>query len=163
MAQNRKNVQEPFKTEKDRPIPPNNNNNTATATIPKSSIMIEPQAQEQPTTSSIVAPKAKKCGWGPNCPICKNVEEDWDGDQQKQVQQPQQPQMQHPQTQNYQKPQNCQRPRSETFDIPDRHLSQLKLHREWEEEMERLNNKYGFDCFSDYELNSESDEGEEYR
>ena len=29
--------------------------------------------------------------------------------------------------------------------------------------MERLNSKYGLDCFSDSELNSESDEGEEYR
>ena len=71
--------------------------------------------------------------------------------------------MQHPQTQYYQKPQNFQRPRSQTFDIPDRHSSQLKLHREWEEEMERLNNKYGLDCFSESEPNSESDEGEEYR
>ena len=29
--------------------------------------------------------------------------------------------------------------------------------------MERLNNKYGLNCFSDSELDSESDEGEEYR
>ena len=29
--------------------------------------------------------------------------------------------------------------------------------------MERLSNKYGLDCFSDSELNSESDEGEEHR
>ena len=29
--------------------------------------------------------------------------------------------------------------------------------------MERLNDKYGFNCFSDSELDSESDEGEEYR
>ena len=29
--------------------------------------------------------------------------------------------------------------------------------------MERLNDKYGLDCFSDSELHSESDEGEEYR
>ena len=125
--------------------------------------MIEPQAQEQPTTSSTVAPKAEKCGWRLNCPICKNLEEDWDSDHQKQFQQPQQPQMQCPQTQNYQKPQNFQRPRSQTFDIPDRHSSQLTLCREWEEEMERLNSKYGLDCFSDSELYSESDEGVEYR
>ena len=32
-------------------------------------------------------PKAEKCRWGPNCPICKNIEEDWDGDHQKQIQQ----------------------------------------------------------------------------
>ena len=29
--------------------------------------------------------------------------------------------------------------------------------------MERLNYKYGLDCFSDSELNSKSDKGEEYR
>ena len=28
--------------------------------------------------------------------------------------------------------------------------------------MERLNDKYNLDCFSDSELDSESDEGEEY-
>ena len=32
----------------------------------------------------------------------------------------------------------------------------------WEVEMERLNNKYNLDCFSNSELDSESDEGEEY-
>ena len=41
--------------------------------------------------------------------------------------------------------------------------ARLKLHRQWEEEMERLYNKYGLDCFSDSELDSESDEGKEYR
>ena len=29
--------------------------------------------------------------------------------------------------------------------------------------MERLNNKYGLNCFSDSELDSKSDKGEEYR
>ena len=29
--------------------------------------------------------------------------------------------------------------------------------------MERLNERYGLDCFSDSELDSESDEGEDYR
>ena len=29
--------------------------------------------------------------------------------------------------------------------------------------MERLNNKYGLNCFSDSELKSESDEGEKYK
>ena len=29
--------------------------------------------------------------------------------------------------------------------------------------MERLNTKYNLDCFSDSKLDSESDEGEEYR
>ena len=30
-------------------------------------------------------------------------------------------------------------------------------------EMERLNSKYNLDCFSDLELDSESNEGEQYR
>ena len=68
--------------------------------------------------------------------------------------------MQCPQDPKLPKPQNFQRSRSQTFDIPD---SQLKLFREWEEELERLNNKYGLDCFSNSEIDLESDEGEEYR
>ena len=97
------------------------------------------------------------------------MEEDWDGDHQKQFQQnvpsrqPQQPQMQGPQTQNYQKPPNFQHSWSQTFDVSDRYSNQLKLCRQWEEKMERLNEKYCLDCFSDSELDSESDEGEEYR
>ena len=153
-----------FELRKDWPIPPDNNNNaTITATTPKPPIKIEPQAQEQPTPSSMVALKSEKCGWGLNCPICKNLEEDSDGDHQKQFQQPQQPQAQCSQIQNYQKPQSFQKSKSQIFDVPDRYSSQLKLCRQWEQEMERLNNKYRLDCFSESELNSESDEGEEYK
>ena len=126
-----------FKTRKDWLIPPNynndNNTNTAIATSSKSPIKIEPKPKEEPTTSLI----ARKCGWGPNCPICKNIEEDWDGDHQKQLQQKPQPQvqipqMQHPQALNYQKP---QKPNSKTVDVSNWYPSQLKLHKQWEEEM----------------------------
>ena len=34
--------------------------------------------------------------------------------------------------------------------------------KQWEAEMERLNEKYNLDCFLDSELDSESDEGEQY-
>ena len=102
-----------FKLRKDWPIPPTNN--TATATISKPPTEIEPQAQEQLPPSTTAPPKAEQCRWGPKCPICKIIEEDWDGDHQKQFQQisaqPQQPQTQGlpcPQTQNYQKPQSFQ-------------------------------------------------------
>ena len=44
---------------------------------------IEPKPEEQLTNS----PMAEKCGWEPNCPFCKNIEEDWGGDHQKQLQQ----------------------------------------------------------------------------
>ena len=37
-----------------------------------------------------------------------------------------------------------------------------KAKQQWKEEMERLNSKYNLDCFSDSELDSESDEGEQY-
>ena len=38
-----------------------------------------------------------------------------------------------------------------------------KTKQQWEAEMERLNSKYNLDCFSDSELDSESDEGEQYQ
>ena len=44
---------------------------------------------------------------------------------------------------------------------PGKYLSQAK--KQWEAEMERLNSKYNLDCFSDSELDSESDEGEQYQ
>ena len=34
-----------------------------------------------------------------------------------------------------------------------------KAKQQWEAEMERLNSKYNLDCFSDSELDSESDKG----
>ena len=62
-----------FELRKDWPIPPTTN--TVTATNPKPPIKIEPQEPDQPTPSA-TAPKPEQCGWGPNCPICKNAEED---------------------------------------------------------------------------------------
>ena len=100
-----------FETRKDQLIPPNYNNckdmNTAIATSSKSPIKIEPKPKEQSANSL----KAEKCRWGPNCPFCKNIKEDWDGDHQMQLQQQPQPQvqmtqMQCPQAWNYQKPQS---------------------------------------------------------
>ena len=41
-------------------------------------------------------------------------------------------------------------------------LNMTKAKQQWEAEMERLNSKYNLDCFSDSELDSESDEGEQY-
>ena len=42
-------------------------------------------------------------------------------------------------------------------------LDMTKTKQQWEAEMERLNCKYNLDCFSDSELDSESDEGEQYQ
>ena len=41
--------------------------------------------------------------------------------------------------------------------------SQTQTKKQWEAEMERLNSKYNLDCFSNSELDSESDEGEQYQ
>ena len=78
-------------------------------------------------------PKKDKCGWGPNCPFCKA--------QEKKEENLQNRPLPDPQTQK-----------------PTKTKSQLL----WEVEMERLNEKYNLDCFSDSELDSESDKGEEY-
>ena len=42
-------------------------------------------------------------------------------------------------------------------------LSMPKTKQQWEQEMERLNEKYQLDTFSDSKLNSESDEVEQYQ
>ena len=158
-----------FELRKDLPIPPTNN--TVTATNSKLPIKIEPQEQDLPA-SSTTAPKPEWCRWGPNCPICKNAEEDWDGKHQKQFQQTnkniqtqdtQQKNTQNPQcTQDYQKSQNPQPIQTQSFDVLDRYTEQIHLRREWEEKMERLNEKYGLNDFSDSELDSELDEGKNY-
>ena len=52
------------------------NNVCKKATSPKSTIKEEPKTGEQ-----------EKCGWGPDCPFCKDQEkEDWDGKHQSQLQ-----------------------------------------------------------------------------
>ena len=65
----------------------------------------------------------------------------------------------HPQTLNYQKPQGTQKSTQETQigKYPTQTI------RQWEAEMKRLNSNYNLDCFSDPELDSESDEGEQYQ
>ena len=141
------------------------NNNSKNATSPKSPIKEEPKTGEQ----SIIGLNAEKCGWGPNCPFHKNQEkEDSDGKHQNQLQQKipplpevQRPQAQHPQTLNHQKPQSLQKSNQETQ--IDKYPSQTKICKQGEAEMERMNTKYNLGCFSDSELDSESDEGEQYK
>ena len=97
----------------------NDNKDTTSITSPKPPIKEEPKIEEQSSTSQ----RTDKCGWGPNCPFCKNQEkeEDWDGNCQKQLQHqtlPQQeiqmPQARCPQTLSYQRPQNFQKFKQET-------------------------------------------------
>ena len=79
--------------------------------------------------------KEEKCGWGPDCSFYKA--------QDKQGENPQQRPLPEPQAQKLD--------------------NMTKTRQQWEAEMERLNNKYNLDCFSNSELDSESDEGEEYQ
>ena len=172
-----------FELQKDWPFPPTNN--TVTPTNSKSPTKIEPQAQEQSIPSAAALLKAEGCRWGLNCPICKNIEEDWDGEHQKQFHQntkntqiqeaqqqkdspqiqdaPQAQNSQCSQNQNYQVPQNFKCTWMQSFNIPDGYAKQIHLRREWEVKMEKLNEKYGLEYFSDSELDSESDEGKNYK
>ena len=92
----------------------------------------EPKMEEQATSQ-----KEEKCGWGPDCPFCKSQKKGGENQQQ-------------------QKP--LPKPQARKPDT----LSLTKMRQQWEAEMERLNSKYNLDCFSDSELDSESDEGEQY-
>ena len=170
-----------FELRKDWPIPPTNN--TASATNPKLPIKVEPQEQDQPTPCA-TAPKPEQCRWGPNCLICKNAEEDWDGEHQKQFQQTNT----NIQTQDTQQKNSFQTQKHEAISGPEPSVCTrlsgttklpahpdtvlrcsgqicelIHLRREWEEKMEKLNKKYGLHYFSDSELDSELDEGKNYR
>ena len=95
----------------------------------KPSLKYEPKTEEQATSQ-----KEEKCGWGPDCPFCKfQKKEGEDKQQQKPLPKPQ-----------------AKRPDT---------LSLTKMRQQWEAEMERLNTKYNLHCFSDSDLDSESDEG----
>ena len=77
--------------------------------------------------------KNDKCGWRPDCPFCKAQEKKEENLQQRPL------------------------PNPQTLKQAKTTSQQL-----WEVEMERLNDKCNLDYFSDSELDSESDEGEEY-
>ena len=79
------------------------------------------------------SPKEEKCRSGPDCPFCKAQEK------------------------KEEDPQNRPLPALQT-----QKLTKTKSQLLWEVEMERLNDKYNLDCFSDSELDSKSNEGEEY-
>ena len=97
----------------------------------------EPKTNDQPI---------EKCGWGPDCPFCKSQEKK--EEQNKAQTQKMSP---NPKLQKLQ----VRKPKA-------LNLNMTKAKQQWEAEMERLNSKYNPDCFSDSELDSESDEGEQY-
>ena len=96
-----------------------------------------PPIEESKMGEQTSSQKEEKCGWGPDCPFCKAQKKDGKDQQQKPLPKPQ-----------------AKRPDT---------LSITKMRQQWEEEMERLNTKYNLDCFSDSELDSESDEDEWYQ
>ena len=88
----------------------------------------------------------EKCGWGPNCPFSKAQEKGANP-----------PHLQEQIADQQQKPlPKLQAKRPKTLNI-------TRARQQWEEEMERLNAKYNLDCFSESELNSESDEDQQYQ
>ena len=134
----------------------NRNENKTGITSLNPSLKEEPKIGEQ----TIITLKIEKCGWGPDCPFCKNQDkEDWDGKHQNQLQQKtlSQPKVQKPQARC---PLNLHRSDQEA--PIGKCPSQTKVCQQWEAEMERLNTKYKLDCFSDSELDSESNKGEQY-
>ena len=110
-----------------------NKKEDTTIDTPKPPLKEESKMGEQASSQ-----KEEKCGWGPDCPFCKAQKKDGE-DQQQQKPLPK-PQAKRPDT-----------------------LSLTKTRQQWEEEMGRLNTKYNHDCFLDSELDSESDEGEQYQ
>ena len=121
-----------------------------------------PNKDKEENMTSITSPKSpikenehktneqslEKCGWGPDCRFCKSQEKRKEGDkvQQQELKASPQPQLQ-----------KLQATQPKTLS-----LNKTRARQQWEEEMERLNEKYNIDCFSSSELDSQSDEGEQY-
>ena len=97
-----------------------------------------PLKEESKMEEKASSQKGEKCGWDPDCPFCKaKKKEGEDQQQQKPL-----PKLQ------------AKRPNT---------LSLTEMRQQWEAEMERLNSKYNLDCFLDSEVDSESNEGEQYQ
>ena len=97
----------------------------------------KPKAEEQ-----AASPKAEKYGWDPDCPFCKSQKKEREESKQQQKPSPDIPRPQ------------AKRPNA---------FSLSKTKQQWEVEMETLNSKHNLDCFSVSELDSESNEGEQYQ
>ena len=122
----------------------NEHKNITSITSPRPPVKEEePKVNEQST---------EKCRWGLDCPFCKNQEKEKEENKIQQQKMPPQPKVQKPQAR-----------RPKTINLTDRYQSQTKIRQQWEAVMERLNSKCNLNFFSDSELDSESDKGEEYR
>ena len=116
----------------------NKNEKVTSVASPRSPLKEEPKMEGQ-----AISPKAEKCSWSPDCPLCKSQKKEEENKQQ-------------------QKPSpNMPRPQAKRPDTLN--LNMTKTKQQWEAEMERLNSKYNLDCFSNSKLDSESGEGEQYQ
>ena len=84
------------------------------------------------------------------CPQPQNMQQP----QAQDTQCPQPQNAQHPQSQLCPKPQNNQN--SQSSDVPDRYAKRIRLRREWEERIKRLNKKHNLDYYSSSESDSDS-------
>ena len=121
-----------------------------------------PSKDEDETATGITSPRppikenelkineqsSEKCRWGPDCPFCRCQEKGKEEDkaQQQELKASPQPKLQKPQ---------ARQPKT-------LNLNKTRAKQQWEEEMERLNEKYNLDCFLSSELDLESDEEEQY-
>ena len=113
-------------------------NELKAATNVKSS---KPQIKEEESKTG--EQLTEKCSWGPGCPFCKSQEQQ--------------------EEQGKTQPQKLSPKAKQQATIPKPpSLNMTKAKQQCEEEMDRLNSKYNLDCYSDSELDSESDEGEQY-
>ena len=112
-----------------------NDNENKTVSEPKNTASVtspRPSVKEEEPKTN----NQEKCGWGPDCPFCKSQKKEEESKPQQQETLP-----------KIQKPQ-ARRPNA-------LNLNMTKATQKW-------NSKYNLDCFSDSELDSESDEGEQY-
>ena len=124
---------------------------------PKPSLKEEPKIGEQ----SIISPKTEKCRWGTRLSF---LQKSGQGRLGWQISKTRYNGKHHPN-------QKCKGLKQ---DAPQTYRSLVKRHQltsiqarqkpcqQWEAEIERLNTKYNLDCFSDSELDSESNKGEQY-
>ena len=122
----------------------NKNENATSITSPR-----PPIKEEELKTNE---QSLEKCRWGPDYPFCKSQEK---GNEEDKTQQ----QLKASPQSKLQKPQARQ---PKTLSMNDKYPNKTRAKQQWEEEMERLNEKYNLDYFSSSELDSESDEAEQY-
>ena len=120
----------------------NNDNENKTESEPKNTASVTsprpPVKEEELKTND-----QEKCSWGPDCPFCKSRKKEEESKPQQQKISPKIQKTTGQKTQYFESKHDKSQPPMGA-------------------EMERLNSKYNLDCFSDSELDSESDEGEQY-